>query len=285
MRDEQRDVADSLAQRRKLQLDRVDAVEQVATKHVLIDQLLKRTVRGGDEAEIRRQFFHAPDAANALGLEYTQELRLQRRGQIADLVQEQRPAVRKLDQADFSGGGACKGALLMSKKLRLGKRLGYSSAVQRDEWLLRATRQAMELARDQLFPGSGLPMDEDRHVGIRDPAQKLEQVGHPRILGHDAHVRRVALGDGTEALGARDDLARLGRLPYQSHEAVPVDRLLEKVVSAQLHRLGRGRNRAVAGQEDHLRPLWILPDRLKHLEAVEPRHAQVEDRDVEDLLA
>jgi hypothetical protein len=81
VRDEQRDVADSLAQRRKLQLDRVDAVEQVATKHVLIDQLLKRTVRRGDEAEIRRQFFHAPDAANALGLEHTQELRLQRRGQ------------------------------------------------------------------------------------------------------------------------------------------------------------------------------------------------------------
>ena len=77
---------------------------------------------------------------------------------------------------------------------------------------------------------------------------------------------------------------RLSRLPYQRDEPFSVDRLLEEVVRAELHRLRGGGDRAVPGQEDDLGTVGISLDRLEDLEPVEARHAQIEDRDVEDLL-
>ena len=52
-------------------------------------------------------------------LEHAQELDLHLGRELADLVEEDRPAVRELEAADAPGDGAAEGALLVPEELGL----------------------------------------------------------------------------------------------------------------------------------------------------------------------
>jgi hypothetical protein len=55
-------------------------------------------VRGGDEADVDLAMLGLSDAANRPRLEHAQELRLNRQRDLADLVEEDRPPVGRLDR-------------------------------------------------------------------------------------------------------------------------------------------------------------------------------------------
>ncbi len=57
------------------------------------------------------------DAVDLALLERAQQLRLQPRMHLADLVEQQRAAVRLLELADAAGDGAGEGALLVAEQL------------------------------------------------------------------------------------------------------------------------------------------------------------------------
>ena len=59
----------------------------------------------------------APHPAEGLGLDGPQQLGLQGRGQVTDLVQEQGAAVGQFQQAPLAGHGVGEGALLVAEHL------------------------------------------------------------------------------------------------------------------------------------------------------------------------
>ncbi len=66
-------------------------------------------------------------------LQHAQQLGLQERRHLADLVQHQRAAGRQFEQADAVGGGAGERALLVAEELRLDEILRQRRAVDLDE--------------------------------------------------------------------------------------------------------------------------------------------------------
>ncbi len=98
--DEHRQVFDALAQRRQAHRNHVDAVEEVLAERAFLDGALEVDVGGGHQAERRA---HGPRAADPLDLAFldgAQQLGLQVRLEVADLVEEQRAAVGELELAD-----------------------------------------------------------------------------------------------------------------------------------------------------------------------------------------
>ena len=76
-------------------------------------------VGGGDDAHVDRAGLRAAHALELAVLQDAQQLGLQRDGQLADLVQEQRPPVGQLEAAELARQGAGEGALLVAEQLAL----------------------------------------------------------------------------------------------------------------------------------------------------------------------
>src|SRR5439155_12540736 len=86
-----------------------------------------------EDAYVDRPRFRPSDPADLLVLQHAQELGLQAERQVADLVEEQRAAVRHLEQPGLGGMGVRKGAALVTEQLGLDEVLGECRAVHGDE--------------------------------------------------------------------------------------------------------------------------------------------------------
>ena len=129
-------------------------------------------VGGGDDAHV-----HAPRVARAdrhdlAVLEHAQQLRLERRRHVADLVEEQRAAVRQLEPSLAIGGRAGERAAHVAEEHRLGQLAGDGDAVHRDERRLRARAAAVNRAGDELLAGAALAGDQ--HVRAGELMQPLD---------------------------------------------------------------------------------------------------------------
>ena len=96
---EQRGVALSAAKRRDLDDDFGEAVVEVLAEPALRDHGAQVLVGGAHHAHVDRDLLAAAQALDDAVLQEAQDLRLQRRRQVADLVEKERAAVRELDLA------------------------------------------------------------------------------------------------------------------------------------------------------------------------------------------
>src|SRR5207249_8448713 len=96
-------------------------------------------VRRGDDPHVDLHRLAAAHALELALLEHTQELHLRLRGQLPDLVQEDRPAVRELEAAGPAFRGAGEGALLVAEELALDEPARQGRAVHLDQRSLPAT--------------------------------------------------------------------------------------------------------------------------------------------------
>src|SRR5690606_33096886 len=96
-----------------------------------------------------------------------QHLRLQHDRELADLVEEQRAAVRLLELADLVKRGTGERALDMAEQDRLEQRLRNRRAVDDDVRLVGAPAVPVDRARDEILAGAALAADQDRRVGGR----------------------------------------------------------------------------------------------------------------------
>src|SRR5262249_51609183 len=113
-------------------------------------------------------------------------------GDVADLIEEERPLVSQLEAADLLRDGAGEGALFVAEQLALQQAGGDGSAVELDEGAVLAGAQLMEGAGDELLAGAGLATDQ--HGGIRR-GDGFDRLQHPAQGGVRADdLAEVVLG-------------------------------------------------------------------------------------------
>src|SRR5881397_2197490 len=102
----------------------------------------------------------SPTRRSSLLLDDAQHFGLGARGQLADLVEKQRPRVRVLEDARSIADGAGERAARVPEQLGLHQIVGQRRAVQRAEWLVTPRSTAMNRAGDELLAASALAVDE-----------------------------------------------------------------------------------------------------------------------------
>ncbi len=198
-------VGRALAQRRDLQVDDVEAEEEVLAELACAHRLDQVAVGGGDDADVHR---HRPGAAHAVDhalLDGAQKLGLQANVHFRDFVEQQRAAGGLLELADAAGDRAGEGALLVAEQLGFEQVLRDRGAVDRDEGGARAVRAPMHIARDHLLAGAGFAGDQDRRIARRDLQREFHHVRHG-LVAIDQLAGVVA--DGRQH---RRDQFRVGR--------------------------------------------------------------------------
>ncbi len=144
-----RNVVAALTQRRQRDADDIETEEEVFTKVAVADRRFQITIGGGHHADVDAHVLPSTEPRELAVLEHLEELRLQRRAHLADLVQEHRAVVGELELARLvlDGPGEC--AALETEELRfeqLSRQAPRSSPSQRigcgagrPSWIARAT--------------------------------------------------------------------------------------------------------------------------------------------------
>src|SRR5207249_317608 len=113
---EQRNIFRPLTQRRQLDRDDVDSIEQVFAEPAVLDGLLQVDVGRGDETELRFDRLGSADALDLAFLNRAQQLRLQIEPEVADLVEEERAVRRELELAELLAVRAGERAALVAEE-------------------------------------------------------------------------------------------------------------------------------------------------------------------------
>jgi hypothetical protein len=144
-------------------------------------------------------------------LEHAEQFRLHGERHLADLVEEDRAAARRFEEAAVILGRAGERAAAVAEELALEQGLGDRGAVDGEERLVGARRGAVDAARHELLAGAGLALDQHRDRRRRGALHQLEHLEHRAARADDlvepVAVRHVA-AQGAD-LGAQEVLARL----------------------------------------------------------------------------
>ena len=130
------DVLDALTDRRGLDLNDVESVVEIVAKVTSTYCLLDVAVGRGKDAHVDRHRFRAAERFNRALLQRTQQLHLQIRLHLHNLVDKECARMCLLEPAEPATRRACEGAAFVPEQLRLHKRLGQRRAVYRHERLV-----------------------------------------------------------------------------------------------------------------------------------------------------
>ena len=119
-----REIPAARAQRRDLEIERVDPVVEILAEQPVGDARAQVAVGRRDDAHVDLHRVVAAERLDRPLLQHAQQLGLRRQRQLRDLVQEQRAAVRGLEAALAAVGGAGERAALVPEQLRLDQRVG-----------------------------------------------------------------------------------------------------------------------------------------------------------------
>src|SRR5688500_17219660 len=105
------------AERRQLDARHRHAVEEIVAESSATDLVVQIAPRRGEDANVDLDRALAADARELPSLEHTEELRLKLERQVADLVDEERPAVRALEHAPACRDRTGERAALVAEEL------------------------------------------------------------------------------------------------------------------------------------------------------------------------
>ena len=179
------DVFGTLAQRREIDAQDVEAIKEIGAEASVVHQLADRLVRRGDDAHVHRNRRHAADAHELALLEHAQELDLRRRRNLADLVEKERSRISELEPPEPALGGAGKCALLVAEQLTLEQRLRERADVLGDERLGAPVGEHVDRAGDELLPRSALALDEHGARHRRHLLHLHHHLAHPVALADE----------------------------------------------------------------------------------------------------
>ena len=186
------DVDRAVAQRGQLDLDRVDAVQQVIAELPVGDAPREVPIRGREDADVDLHLLRAANAVEAALVERAQELALKLERQLRDLVEEERAAGGELHEAELPLFRAGKCAALMPKELALEHAFAERRTTHVDE-RPRASAEPVQHRCDELLAGARLAGDEYRAVARRDLRDDVEDRLQRRILRRDLVLAARAL--------------------------------------------------------------------------------------------
>src|SRR5688572_1876439 len=271
---EQRHVFRALAQRRHLQRDRVDAEVEVLAQAAVAQRVLELDVRVADQAEVHPDQPIAADRAVLALLQHTKELRLQVGRHLANLVEEQRPALGHLEEPHLVAGGARERAFAVPEQLALDELGGNGRAVDLDERPAHTVGVVVDGVGNQLFAGTVLALNQDVRVARRHTLDELEEVLHLLALPHHVPeaVPSANLFLESQVLGPL--AGELHGLVEDVDESGLVHGLFEKIERSRLTGLHGARHAALGTDHDDLRRLVGLfqppeeryPIRVRQLE-------------------
>jgi hypothetical protein len=145
------DIFDALTQGGHVDVEDVEAMEEVEAESAGCDILFERKIGGSDDPRVDNALAGTAKAEPRLAIEHAEEFCLNTRIQLANFIKKDRAPVGSFEQPRLAGIGAAEGPSLVAEELTFKKVLREGSAVDIDEGLLAATRIFVDNSGDKLL--------------------------------------------------------------------------------------------------------------------------------------
>src|SRR5690606_5443341 len=144
-------VALALPERRQPETQHQQPVVEIASEPAVLDGALEIHTRRGNDPAVDPHRLLTADPTELPVFQRSKQFGLKRKGQLADLVQEQRAAVGLLEESPVGLLRAGERAARMAEELALEEGLGDPGTVDRDERPAPARRGDVDRAREDSF--------------------------------------------------------------------------------------------------------------------------------------
>ena len=172
------DVLFAFPERRQGDVDGVDAVVEVLAEPSLPDQCRQIHIGRADQPDVHRNRLCAAHPYHAPVLDDPQQLGLQVQRDVADFIQEQRPAVGLLELAYVIGMRIGESALHMAEQFAFKQRLRDGAGIHRHHRLPVPEAVGVDLVREHILAGTVLAGDQHGRIGRGDLVECFADVGH-----------------------------------------------------------------------------------------------------------
>src|SRR5690606_30371226 len=183
---EEFEVAVALAERGQTVGEHEQAVVEVAAEATFGDGALEVHAGSGDDADVDAEGAFAAEAADLAVLERGEELGLERKRQLTDLVQEERAGGGLLEEAAVRLLGARERAAGVAEEFAFEQGLGHAGAVDGDEGCAGAARAIVDGAGEEALAGAGFAGEEDGCVDRGGAAAELAERSGGGAASQDA---------------------------------------------------------------------------------------------------
>ena len=280
--DQRADVLQALAKRGHRNGHDAQPIVEILSETARRDELVEPAVRRRDDADADADRLLAADALQLAVLQDAEQLRLRRLVQVADLVEEDRPAVGQLEPAAPQRRRAGERPLLVAEQLALDQLGRDGRAVDLDERPGRERTLPMDVRGEQFLARARLA--DEQHADVRSRHLRGLIDGVPERRARADHPRRLA-DQLAEALVLALQLGSLERVLGDEQHPVARERLLEKIERAASRRLHRIADGAVPGDHHRRRRVVTLPQRPQQVDAVAVGQTDVEQVQIGAALA
>ncbi|PMQ18471.1 hypothetical protein JaAD80_00005 [Janthinobacterium sp. AD80] len=191
-----RNVGGPFAQRRQVQAQHGQAVEQVGAEAPFADALFQVAVRGADDAHIDGDGPCAAHAHHFALFQHAQQPRLQGQRHFADFIEEQGAMVGRLEQARMAAPArAREGAIFVAEQFRLQQGFGDGAAIDGQEGAVGAQAArafTVDRLRRQFLAAARFALNQH---GRRRAGKQHHRLAHCfHRLGLAAQVVQAVLG-------------------------------------------------------------------------------------------
>ena len=157
--DQERDVFLALAQRRKMERNYVEAMEEIFAEAAFAHELGEIFVGGGEDADVYFYGVGATEAHEFAFLDDAEELGLGFRADRGDFVEENRALIGDFEEAFFGSDRAGECAFHVAEELRFEQVHGDGAGVDGDEGFVGARGGGVNGFRDDFFSGAAFAGD------------------------------------------------------------------------------------------------------------------------------
>ena len=245
---EQRDLLGPFAEGRNDDLDDVEAIVEILAKLAGCDRVLEILICRCNDSNVNFDDGFAADPRELPILQNMEDLGLEGRVEIADLVEKNRAMIGRFELANLQLVRAGEGPALVPEQLALEKLPGHGGAVYLHERPTLTGRSVVDGPGRHVLPGPGLAanQDGDMHLGglLDHPPELLHLGAAPEACfllessGQFVHRRAPPLP------------TRSGAHPFDRVlKVIGFEGLLEKIVGAQ--RSGLSDSLGMGGVEEH----------------------------------
>ena len=212
-------------------------------------------------------------------LDHAQQLGLEHRRHVADLVEQERAAVGLEKQAAMVLARVGEGAATVTEQLALEQVLGNRGTVDGEERRLAARAGGVQRAGQHLLAGPALAQQQHRRVGVGGAQRQLQRAPHRGRFGDD--LDRAGARHGVRARQLAPHPAPDERVLDRGPELVEPERLGDVVEGAGPHRVDRRLDRPERGDDHHRHARIARPHLGQQIAALHARHHLIGHDDVD----
>ena len=236
---------------------------------------------GRHQTHVHLETFLPADARDPAILEHAQELDLDGRRGIADLVEEQRAAPGPFEGARMPRHRSGEGAFLVAEQFALQQAFRESGAIHGNERSVGPGAVRVQGAGHQFLARAAFAAHEHRGVGLGQQQRLAHHFAHRGRFRHPAFRRPAAAGLRAELLHLLAQAGGFQRAAQLGLQVVDVQRLLEIVVGPLFHGAHAGIDGSIGRHQDDRRAVGVEgPDLLHDLDAVDVRQHEIREHDV-----